>query len=143
MSASGDASDCDKMMRVVAAYGIALQPQVLASIGRQSAHYVDVDHRLIVEERAAVCLLRHLYPAIIAELRAETCSPARDELVAAWSKFAQQALYRSDVGLINMALFDSQILPRILEVERLVEESSPAAKCSTRHAGDWTSGDMR
>jgi hypothetical protein len=49
-------------------------------------------------------------------------------LLAAWSKFTQQVMYRADLGLINMALFNHEILPLIDGVERIVEERVPGRR---------------
>jgi hypothetical protein len=39
-------------------------------------------------------------------------------------------MYRSDLGLINMVLFDHEILPLIDDVERILEQESPAGSSS-------------
>ena len=39
-------------------------------------------------------------------------------------------MYRSDLGLINMVLFDHEILPLIDDVEQILEQESPAGSPS-------------
>lgn len=143
MPARRDPSDADKVMHIVATYGLGLPPAALASIRKQCIDFTCVDSHLILEERAAMCLTRYLYPAVLSELGAASAPAARSELLVAWSKFAQQAMYRSDLGLINMAQFDGEILPLIDEVERRMDAALAAAEGSSPHSEGSAGGNPR
>lgn len=134
MPARDVTNDADRIIHIVGTYGLGLPAPTLASIRQQVFDFARLDEHLLVEERAAMCLARHLYPAVVAQLRGKTTPSARDDMVAVWSTFAQQAMYRSDLGLVNMALFDDKILPLVDEVKRLIEEraAGPAPSPAVR-----------
>ena len=115
----------DKVMHIIATYGLPLQPETLESF-RQLVEETDMKNRnRLAEEEAAIFLARRLYAMVIAELRSGIDIRARNAVLVSWSKFTQQSMYRSDLGLINMVLFDHEILPLIDDVERIVQEKSP------------------
>ena len=120
-------SRADRVLYIVGTYGLPLPPELLVSFRRRIRRAKPCDVQLLFEEQAAMLLARHLYPRVIAALGAPADARAVEAILGAWSKFAQQAMYRSDLGLINMCLFDHEILPLIDNVERMVREKFPAA----------------
>jgi len=116
----------DKVMHIIGTYGLPLQPEMLASFRRHIQDRTPGNRNRLAEEEAAIFLAHRLYAMVIAELRAGIDSRTISTILDAWSKFAQQSMYRSDLGLINMVLFDHEILPLIDDVERILEEESPA-----------------
>ena len=115
----------DRVMHIIATYGLPLQPDTLESF-RRLVKETDIKNRnRLAEEEAAIFLARRLYAMVIAELRSGIDIRARNAVLVSWSKFTQQSMYRSDLGLINMVLFDHEILPLIDDVERIVQEKSP------------------
>ena len=126
MSATKHMNFADKVMHIIGTYGLPLQPEIRESLRR---HIKDtrLEHRnRLAEEEAAIILARRLHAMVIAELRSGTDSRAIDGVLHSWSKFTQQSMYRSDLGLINMVLFDHEILPLIDDLERILEEESLA-----------------
>ena len=126
MSATKCMNFADKVMHIIGTYGLPLQPEIRESLRR---HIKDTrpEHRnRLAEEEAAIILARRLHAMVIAELRSGIDSRSMDGILRSWSKFTQQSMYRSDLGLINMVLFDHEILPLIDDVERILEEESPA-----------------
>ena len=93
-------------------------------------------HRL-AEEEAAVFLAHALHAKVVAALRSGLDAGG---LLAAWSKFAQQVMYRADLGLINMALLNNEILPLIDGVERILEEQVPSRERAQRNTAARGSG---
>jgi len=120
-------SRADKVIYIVGTYRLPLRQEVLDSFRRRIKRARPCDAHLLFEEQAAMLLVRYLYPTVLAELRAAADARAVDAVLGTWLKFAQQAMYRSDLGLINMCLFDDEILPLIDDVERIVREKFPAA----------------
>ena len=82
-------------------------------------------HELLAEEEAAIFLARHLHAAVKAALRDWSDAGAMGGILAPWWKFAQQAMYRADLGLINRVLYTHEILPLIDDVERRVRDALP------------------
>lgn len=115
----------DKAAHIMGTYGLPLQPELLDSLQRELRDSnPDGRHRL-AEEEAAIFLARALHAMVIAALRS---GPDAGGLLAAWSKFTQQVMYRADLGLINMALLNNEILPLIDGVERILEERVPGRR---------------
>ena len=115
----------DKVMHIIATYGLPLQPETLESFQRLVEETDMKNRNRLAEEEAAIFLARRLYAMVTAELRSGIDIRARNAVLVSWSKFTQQSMYRSDLGLINMVLFDHEILPLIDDVERIVQEKSP------------------
>ena len=117
----------DKVMHIVGTYGLPLQPEMLESFHLYMQDSAPGERDRLVEEEAAIFLARRLYPMVLAELRSGIESRA---ILDTWSKFTQQSMYRSDIGLINMVLFNHEILPLIDDVERIVQENVAAGDSS-------------
>lgn len=116
----------DKVVHIIATYGLPLQPDTLESF-RRLVNDTDMKNRnRLAEEEAAIFLAHRLYAMVIAELRSGIDIRATNAILDSWSKFTQQSMYRSDLGLINMVFFDHEILPLIDDVERIIQEKSPA-----------------
>ncbi len=113
----------DKAAHIIGTYGLPLQPELLDSLRQQLRDSNPNGRERLAEEEAAVFLARALHTRVIAALRSGMDAGG---LLAAWSKFTQQVMYRTDLGLINMALFTDTILPLIDGVERILEERVPS-----------------
>ena len=123
----------DKAAHIIGTYGLPLQPELLDSLRQQLRDSNPNGRERLAEEEAAVFLARALHTRVIAALRSGMDAGG---LLAAWSKFTQQVMYRTDLGLINMALFNHEILPLIDGVERILEErvpDRPSAHTETAH----------
>lgn len=137
MPTSKATSHADKVIHIIGTYGLSLQSGVRESFRQLlcvSTHRVA---HLLSEEEAAMLLADHLYPALIAGLRSGVDASAIDDMLEVWLRFAQQAIYRSNLGLISMALFDDEILPLIDDVDRALREEYSEndpfkAKCAAR-----------
>ncbi|MEE9267273.1 MAG: hypothetical protein V3V86_11155 [Gammaproteobacteria bacterium] len=115
----------DKAAHIMGTYGLPLQPELLDSLQRELRDSnPDGRHRL-AEEEAAIFLARALHAMVIAALRADIDAGG---LLAAWSKFTQQVMYRADLGLINMVMFSDEILPLIDDVEQILRQEFPAGE---------------
>ena len=109
-----------KVTHIIRTYGdLSLAAGVLKSFQCDTLEAHGREHGRLPEDEAALFLNRYLYAMLVSELRSGTDSASVDEALGAWSKFAQQAMYRADLGLINLVLFNHEILPRIDEVERI------------------------
>ena len=125
----------DKAAHIIGTYGLPLQPELLDSLRQQLRDSNPNGRERLAEEEAAVFLARALHTRVIAALRSGMDAAG---LLAAWSKFTQQVMYRADLGLINMALFTDTILPLIDGVERILEERVPSrqsGQIETAHCG--------
>jgi hypothetical protein len=122
MPASKAKNHAEKVIHIIGTYGLPLQPDVLESFRKSLSGSTQKSCHLLSEEEAAMVLARHLYPKVTAALRSGNDSPVVDAILDAWARFAQQAMYRSDLGLIHMALFNEEILPLIDDVERTFRE---------------------
>ncbi len=136
------ASDyADKVVKIVRTYGdLHLQPGVLKSFQQDTLEAHGDGYGRFPEDEAAEFLARYLHAMVVTELRAGVDSPSVGPLLDAWSKFAQQAMYRADLGLINLVLFKHEILPRIDQVERIAREglladTSPRKESALRESG--------
>jgi hypothetical protein len=130
MSATKSMIFADKVVHVIATYGLELQPEMLESFRRYLQDTAARNCDRFAEEEAALFLARRLYAMVIAELRSGIDSRAMNGILDSWSKFTRQSMYRSDLGLINMVLFDHEILPLIDDLERRLEEASPVGDYS-------------
>lgn len=125
MRASDAMSYADKVVHIIDTYGLPLPSEVLRSL-RQEARDSNLNGGdRLAEEEAAIFLARNLQAMVTAELRLGIDSGAMGGILDAWSKFAQQAMYRADLGLINTVLYTYEILPLIDDVERLLREEIP------------------
>lgn len=115
-------SYADKVMHIITTYRLPLQPRMLESFRRDIQDSAPAGRDRLAEEEAAIFLARRLHAMVIAELRADSDSRAISAILDSWSKFTQQSMYRSDLGLINMVLFNHEILPLIDDVDRIVQE---------------------
>jgi hypothetical protein len=61
MSARDVTNDADRIIHIVGTYGLGLPAPTLASIRQQVFDFARLDEHLLVEERAAMCLARHLF----------------------------------------------------------------------------------
>ena len=120
----------DKVMHIIGTYGLRLQPEILESLRRHTQDTTAKSCNRLAEEEAAIALAHRLHAMVVAELPSGIDSPAMERVLVSWSKFTQQSMYRSDLGLINMVLFDHEILPLIDDVERILEQESPAGGSS-------------
>ena len=123
-------SYADKVMHIITTYRLPLQPRMLESLRRDIQDSAPAGRNRLAEEEAAIFLARRLHAMVIAELRADTDFRAISAILDSWSKFTQQSMYRSDLGLINRVLFNHEILPLIDDVERTVEENVAAGGSS-------------
>ncbi len=124
----------DKVVHIIGTYRLPLQSQVLESFRCDMRDSTPRDRNRIAEEGAAIFLARRLYPMVMAELRSGIDCRATGGILDAWSKFTQQAMYRSDLGLINLVLFNDEILPLIDDVERILREEFPTGQGSQTEA---------
>jgi hypothetical protein len=122
MPASNVMSYTDKVIHVIGTYGLPVRPEVIESIRQSMDDAAQHNGNLLLQEQAAMTLVGHLYPMVIAALRSGNDARGGDEILDAWSKFTQQAMYRSDLGLINLTLFNEEILPLIDDVERVFRD---------------------
>ena len=125
----------DKATHIIGTYGLPLPRELLDSLRRELRDSNPGGPHRLAEEEAAVFLARALHPRVIAALSAGIDATG---LRAAWSKFTQQVMYRADLGLINVALFNNEILPLIDGLERILEEhvaSREPAQKATAHCG--------
>ena len=124
MPAGNAMSYIDKVVHIIGTYGLRLPSEMMESLhdGVRNAN-PGGQHRL-AEEEAAAFLARFLHAVVTTELRSGIEPRAMGAILGAWSKFAQQAMYRADLGLINMALYTYEILPLIDDVERLLREEA-------------------
>ncbi len=117
----------DKVVRIIRTYGdLPLGAEALTSFRQDTPEAHWDGHGRLPEDEAAVFLARYLHAMVVAELGSGIDSSTVSRVLGAWSKFAQQAMYRADLGLINLVLFNDEILPHINEVERILRERSPA-----------------
>jgi hypothetical protein len=122
MPASEALNDTDKVIHIIGTYDLSMSPEMLESIRRSVGDSTRGNGDQLSEERAAVVLARYLYALVIAELHSGNDAGTSDGILDVWARFTQQAMYRSDLGLIKMALFDEEILPLIDEAERIFRE---------------------
>ncbi len=126
-----------KAAHIIGTYGLPLQPELLDSLRRELRDSNPNGGNRLAEEEAAIFLARALHAKVIAVLGSRTDAGG---LLAGWSKFTQQVMYRADLGLINMALLNNEILPLIDGVERILEEQAPGAELAQREAAHCGSG---
>ncbi len=120
----------DKVMHIIGTYGLRLQPGILELLRRDIKDTAAQSRKRLAEEEAAILLAHRLHAMVVAELRSGIDARAIESILGSWRKFSQQSMYRSDLGLINMVLFDHEVLPLIDEVEQILEEESPARNAS-------------
>jgi len=120
----------DKVMHIIGTYGLRLQPGMLELLRRDIKDSDARNARRLAEEEAAILLAHRLHAMVVAELRSGIDARAIESILGSWQKFSQQSMYRSDLGLINMVLFDHEILRLIDEVEQILEEESPVRNSS-------------
>ena len=120
----------DKVMHIIGTYRLLLRPEILESLRRDIKDAPAQSRKRLAEEQAAILLAHRLHAMVVAELRSGIDARAIESILDAWRKFTQQSMYRSDLGLINMVLFDHEILPLIDDVEQILEEKSPAVSPS-------------
>ena len=130
MPATKSMNFTDKVMHIIGTYGLRLQPGILELLRRDIKDTAACSRKRLAEEEAAILLAHRLHAIVVAELRSGIDSRAIESILASWQKFSQQSMYRSDLGLINMVLFDHEILPLIDEVEQILEEESPVRNSS-------------
>ena len=117
----------DKVVRIIRTYGdLPLGAEALTAFRQDTLEAHWDGHGRLPEDEAAVFLARYLQAMVVAGIGSGIDSPSVSRVLGAWSNFAQQAMYRADLGLINLVLFNDEILPRIDEVERILRERSPA-----------------
>jgi hypothetical protein len=111
-----------KAAHIIGTYGLPLPQELLDALRLELRDSRSGDRCRLAEEEAGVFLARALHARVIAALPSGVDAGG---LLAAWAKFTQQAMYRTDLGLINMVLFNHEILPLIDDVERILEERVP------------------
>jgi hypothetical protein len=124
-------SYADKVAHIMGTYGLPLQPEVLDTLREDMRASKPGRHNRLAEEDAAIYLARSLHAMVMADLCACVGTSVIDGIHDAWARFTQQAMYRTDLGLINMVLFDHEILPLIDDVERILPADAPSAKLSS------------
>jgi hypothetical protein len=140
MPASNAMSYSDKVVHIMGTYALPLPSAVLESM-RQDVRDADPSgHQRLAEEEAAIFLARNLHAMVMTELHSGIDSRSMGGVLDAWSKFAQQAMYRTDLGLINMVLYTYEILPLIDDVERLLREAIPEGDVSKTQSSPRMSG---
>lgn len=142
MPATKAMSHIDKVVHIIDTYALPLRSQALDSMRQEVRDSNPSGRERLAEEEAAVFLAHHLHAAVTAELRSGLDSRAVGGILDAWSKFTQQAMYRADLGLVNMVLYTYEILPLIDDVERLLREEISDGEISqtgsSRHASGAT-----
>lgn len=126
MPAIDSVSHIEEVVHIIDTYALPMPAAALDSMRRQVRESNPSGGERLAEEEAALFLTRHLHAAVIHELRSGLDSSAMGGILDAWSKFAQQAMYRADLGLINAVLYRYEILPLIDDVERLLREGITA-----------------
>ena len=126
MPATDSVSHIEEAVHIIDTYALPMPAAALDSMRRQGRESNLSAGERLAEEEAALFLARHLHAAVTNELRSGLDSSAMGGILDAWSKFAQQAMYRADLGLINTVLYRYQILPLIDDVERLLREGLAA-----------------
>jgi len=121
----------DKAAHIIGTYGLPLQSEVLDSLRRELRDSNPNGGNRLAEEVAAIFLARSLHAMAIAALRSDIDAGG---ILAAWSRFTQQVMYRADLGLINMALLDNEILPLIDGVERILREKPARGELAQKEA---------
>ena len=125
----------DKAAHIIGTYGLPLPSELLDALRRELRASNPNGRNRLAEEEAAVFLARALHAKAIAALGSGIDAGG---ILAVWPRFTQQVMFRADLGLINMALFNDEILPLIDGVERIFREKipggDPARKAAT-HCG--------
>jgi hypothetical protein len=125
MSANRSTSYADKVVHIIDTYALPMDAQALEAM-RERVRKASANAReLLAEEEAAIFLARHLHTGVKAALRDCSDVGTIGGVLAPWWKFAQQAMYRADLGLINRVLYTHEILPLIDDVERTVRDELP------------------
>ncbi len=127
----------DKAAHIIRTYGLPLQSELLDSLRRELCDSNPNGRHRLAEEEVAIFLARALHTMAIAALRSGIDAGG---ILAAWSRFTQQVMYRADLGLINMALLNNEILPLIDGVERILEEQAPSGELAQKEAARCGSG---
>ncbi len=115
----------DKAAHIIGTYGLPLQSELQDSLQRELRDSNPNGRHRLAEEEAAIFLARALHAMVNAALRSGIDA---GDLLAAWSKFTQQVMFRADLGLINMVMFSDVILPLIDDVEQILRQEFPAGK---------------
>ena len=127
----------DKAAHIIGTYGLPLPSEILDSLRRALRDSNPNGGNRLAEEEAAIFLARSLHAMAIAALRSGIDAGG---ILAAWSRFTQQVMYRADLGLVNMALFDNEILPLIDGVERILREKPASGELAQKEAAHCRSG---
>jgi len=135
VSVTNFSSYADKVAHIMGTYGLPLQSEVLDTLREDMRTSKPRRHNRLAEEDAAIYLARRLHDMVMADLCACVGTSTIEGIHDAWAKFTQQAMYRADLGLINMVLFDHEILPLIDDLERILPEDQPVPELT---AADFT-----
>ena len=141
MPSTDHSNYADRVMHIIRTYGdLPLAPGVLKSFRCDALEAHGHEHARLPEDEAALFLTRCLHAMVVTELRSAKNSASAERALGAWSRFVQQAMYRADLGLINLVLFNHEILPRIDEVERIARDhlsakTSPRKESASRESG--------
>ena len=130
MSVTKFPSYADKVAHIMGTYGLPLHFEVLDTLCDDMRASKLGRHNRLAEEDAAIYLARSLHAMVMADLCACVGTSTIDGIQDAWAKFIQQAMYRADLGLINMVLFDHEILPLIDDLDRILPEDQPVSELS-------------
>ena len=114
-----------KAAHIIGTYGLPLPQELLDALRQELRDSRPGNRCRLAEEEAGVFLARALHARVTA---AQPSGIDAGHLLAAWSKFTQQVMYRADLGLINMVLFNHEILPLIDDLERALEEPVPGRR---------------
>lgn len=127
VSARQAKSHADKVAHIMGTYGLPLDPEVLDRLRGDMRASSPTGLGRLAEEEAAVYLARRLHAMVMADLCSGVGTGAIEGAREAWTKFTQQVMYRADLGLVSMVLYDHEILPLIDEVERMLcDEPAPS-----------------
>lgn len=127
MSSSQSSRHAKKVVHIIDTYGLPLPSAALQTLRSDLIEMNPSGRERLAEEDAAMYLADRLYAMVSTELHAGGEPGEAGTALRAWMKFTQQAMYRADLGLINLVLFKAEILPLIDDVERTLQEDTPAA----------------
>jgi len=127
VSSSRSSQHADKVVHIIDTYGLPLPCATLQGLRRDLIEMNPSGRERFAEEDAALYLADRLHAMASAELHACGEPGEIGAALRAWMKFTRQVMYRTDLGLVNLVLFKAEILPLIDDMERLLQENTPAA----------------
>ena len=122
----------DKVVHIIDTYALPLPAETLHGLRRDVLDVNPSGRERLAEEDAAMFLADRLYAMVVVELHGTIDPSEVGAAQRAWMKFTQQTMYRADLGLINLTLFNNEILPLIDDVEHMLRERLGARDRSRR-----------